>query len=110
MITGATLLTVLGAFPLIIATTNASHEYSMLLVGVPALAMTVAALAFCVIYALGFLNYCSSKGYSKWLGMWLLLCNIPGTVVLLLLPDLHEISNAPCIGLHGISKEFTLSN
>jgi hypothetical protein len=82
----------------------------MLLVGGPALAMTLAAIAFCVIYALGFLNYISSKGYSKWLGLWLLLCNLPGAVVLLLLPDLHEIADTPCTGLHGLSKEFIHSS
>lgn len=110
MLMGATLLTLLSTLPMIIASTNASHEWSMLLVGAPAFAMMFAATTFCLIYAVGFLSYCSSKGYSKWIGLWLMLCNVPGLMVLLLLPDLRELNNAPCVGLQGLSKELSHSN
>jgi hypothetical protein len=35
----------------------------------------------------GFLRYAQSKGYSKWLGFWLSLGQVPGMIALFLLPD-----------------------
>lgn len=110
MLAGATLLAILSTFPLIIAATKPSHEWSIFLVGAPAISMMFAATTFCLIYALGFLTYCSSKGYSIWVGIWLLLCNVPGLMILLLLPDLRELSNTPYVGLQGVSKKLSHTN
>lgn len=81
-------ITFAGIVPLVYALTLPSHEWLMSLSGLPALAMTIASLAVVILYVIGFIRYSASKGYSKWLGFWLLLSHLPGFIVLLLLPDL----------------------
>lgn len=82
-------LTSVGA--LAIAATRPNQEFLMILTGFPALAMALSGLLVAVLYIVGFLRYCSNKGYSKWLGLSLLLSTLPGFLALLLLPDLKEI-------------------
>jgi hypothetical protein len=51
---------------------------------VPWLAAIAIPFAICF---LGFVKYAASKGYSRWLGFWLCCAQLPGFIVLLLLPD-----------------------
>jgi hypothetical protein len=76
--------------PTVVAAFHPNHEYTLLLNGAPAFAVSVALILLAVLYIVGFVRYCASKGYSKWLGFWLLLGNVPGFIVMLLLPDLTD--------------------
>lgn len=88
MVASATLMVVAAIGPAVLAVGRPNHEWLMVLNGPPALAMVIASLIVIVLYCLGFFRYCSSKGYSTWLGFWLFIGNLPGFIVLLLLPDL----------------------
>ena len=89
MILAALLMIVAAIGPAIIAFTKPNHEWLLELSGLPAVALAAACLAVAILYFVGFLLYCKSKGYSMWVGFWLLLSNIPGFIALMLLPDLH---------------------
>ncbi len=76
--------------PIVVAATRPNHEWFMDLTGLPAMVPIIVSTLLVALYFVGFLRYCSSKGYSKWLGFWLFLGNIPGFITLLLLPDLQR--------------------
>ena len=85
------LLSLAAAAPIVFAIVTPSHEWLVNLVGVPAFVTIVISIVVVSLYLVGFIRYCSSKGYSKWLGFWLFLGNIPGFITLLLLPDLQQL-------------------
>ena len=87
MVLSAILMIVVAIGPMYIAASRPDHEWSVVLNGLPALAVTVASVVLLLLYFIGFLRYCASKGYSKWLGLWLFLGHVFGLIVLLLLPD-----------------------
>lgn len=82
-------ITVGSIAPTMMALRSPNHEWALALNGAPALGMFLVAAGLSVLYIIGFLRYCSSKGFSKWLAFWLLLGNVPGFIVLMLLPDLN---------------------
>ena len=88
MVVSAILMVAAAIGPIFWAATRPSHEWLMVLTGLPALTMEIASVLVLMFYFVGFLRYCASKGYSKWLGFWLFLGSIPGFIVLLMLPDL----------------------
>lgn len=79
-----------SSLPPILAAFKPSQEWLMVLTGIPAFLMVFAALMMFTVYCVGFLRYCVDKGYSRWLGLVLLLGAIPGFLGLLLLPDLRH--------------------
>ena len=90
MLASAALMIVAAIGPILVASSRPTNEWLIVLTGFPALGMSVAGIGVLLLYFIGFLRYCASKGYSKWLGFWLFIGNIPGFVVLLLLPDLSS--------------------
>ena len=76
-----------GVIPFVMAASMPSHEWALVLNGFPAFLMMAAGMATAILYFVGFLRYCTSKGYSPWLGLLLLICNVPGFIMLLLLPQ-----------------------
>jgi hypothetical protein len=103
MIASATLMLAAAVGPVYLAASRPTHEWLMVLSGFPALAMSLAGVVLLILYFIGFLKFCSSKGYSKWLGFWLFFGNFPGFIALLLLPDLKAgmreqvtSSKSPC--------------
>lgn len=88
MVASAILTLVASVGPTVIALTRSSHEWSLFLAGFPALALSLSGVVVFLLYVVGFLRYCSNKGYSKWLGLFLFLGNVPGLISLLLLPDI----------------------
>jgi hypothetical protein len=87
MVASAILMLVSAIGPVFLAVMRPTHEWLMVLSGFPAFAIISASALTAVLYFVGFLRYCVSKGYSSWLGFWLFLGNVPGFIVLLLLPD-----------------------
>lgn len=94
MLASIVLVTFASIGPIVLAIRQPGHEWLMSLSGLPALAMTIATVLVLALYCIGFLRYCASKGYSKWLGVCLLLGHFPGFIALLLLPDLQASSQA----------------
>ena len=90
MLIAAVAITGCSIIPPVIAAFKPSHEWLVILTGIPAFLMIFAGLMMFIIYSIGFLRYCVDKGYSKWLGMVLLLGAVPGFLVLLMLPDLKH--------------------
>jgi hypothetical protein len=90
MLASAALMLVGAIGPFFVASSRPSHEWFMVVTGAPAFAMSLIGVAVLVLYLIGFFRYCASKGYSKWLGLFLFFANLPGFIVLLLLPDLHS--------------------
>ena len=88
MVASAILMVLAAIGPIVLAAMRPSHEWLMVLSGLPALALTIAGGFVVLLYFVGFLSYCASKGYSKWLGFWLFFGSVPGFIVLLMLPDL----------------------
>lgn len=88
MVGAAILVLVVAIGPLFLAAVQPEQVWSIMLTGFPAFAVSVSGLLVLVLYLVGFLRYCASKGYSKWLGFWLLLGHFAGFIALLLLPDL----------------------
>ncbi len=109
MAAAVVLLTLAAIGPIVMAASTPSHEWSMILTGPSALATSAAGLFSLLLYAVGYLKYCSSKGYSTWLALWLLLGNLPGFVVLLLLPDLHEIKGGVSNSNKAMGNEVVTS-
>lgn len=93
MISSGILMIIAAIGPVFLAVTRPNHEWMMVLTGFPAMGLSLAGVGVLLLYIFGFLRYCADKGYSKWLGLWLLLGNVFGLVVLLLLPDLNAIKN-----------------
>jgi len=91
MVLAAVLMLAAAIGPLFIAATRPSHEWLFSLMGFPVLALAFAGVAVLLLYVIGFLTYCANKGYSKWLGVFLLLGHAFGLIVLLLLPDLKQM-------------------
>ena len=88
MVASVAIMIIAAIWPLYLAATRPGNEWFMVLNGLPALAVVIASIAVLLLYLIGFLRYCASKGYSKWIGFWLLFANVFGFIVLLLLPDL----------------------
>jgi hypothetical protein len=87
MLVSGSILILTGLWPIFMAI---SHRQSfVLLTGTPAVAATLAAAILGCAYFVGFLRYCSSKGYSQWIGLCLFLGHFAGFLALLLLPDLN---------------------
>jgi len=85
----AVILLVVGAIgPLFLAFMQPNQEWSMVLSGFPAFVVAISGVVVVFLFFVGFIRYCASKGYSKWIGFWLCFGHVPGFVVLLLLPDL----------------------
>src|ERR1700733_671860 len=84
--------------PVFAAAPLPNHEWFMILNGLPAFILTVTGVGLLVLYFIGFLRYCASKGYSKWLGFCLFLCNFLGLIILLLLPDLNSTLSGKRLG------------
>lgn len=93
------LMALSGIGPLFIATTRPGHEWMVILTGLPVLGVSLFGIGILLLYVVGFLRYCGSKGYSKWLGAWLLLGNVFGFIVLLLLPDLTTVKTGAGNGM-----------
>jgi len=89
MVMSAALMVISGICPVFLALTRPTHEWLMVLTGMPAFGIIMASGLVAILYFVGFLKYCASKGYTAWLGFWLFLGNVPGFIVLLLLPDLN---------------------
>ncbi len=87
MVAAAVLAVISAVGPLFIAATRPSHEWVLILSGLPAMAISLSGFLIAILYVVGFFRFCTSKGYSKWLAFWLLLGNFFGLVVLLILPD-----------------------
>lgn len=110
LMVAAVVLTVMSSLgPLFIAATRPSHEWSLILSGLPALLLSLSGVVILILYVVGFLQYCHSKGYSRWLGVLLLLGNVLGFLVLLMLPDLNarvlDRQSAPgASGVTAVSK------
>lgn len=81
------LATLAGLVPIYLACMMPSHEWFMVLTGLPAASMAAASLAILGLFFVGYIRYCISKGYSGWIGFWLFWSNLPGFIVLLLLPE-----------------------
>jgi hypothetical protein len=94
MIVSAALMLLGSIGPLFVAFTVPDHEWSFYLTGLPVLGLSILGIATVILYIVGFLRYCGSKGYSKWLGVWLLFGHLFGLIVLLLLPDLEAYARA----------------
>ncbi len=90
MLIAVALTTIVAIGPLFVAEMRPNHEWFVSLYGLPALAATLASLGILLLYIVGFVRYCASKGYSKWLGIFLLLGHLFGFIVLLLLPDIKN--------------------
>jgi len=90
MLVASVAITACSTVPPIIAAFKPSHEWLLVLTGIPAFLMVFAGFMMFIIYGLGFLRYCADKGYSKLLGLVLVFGAIPGFLVLLLLPDLKH--------------------
>jgi ABC-type Na+ efflux pump permease subunit len=88
MIASVIIMIITAIGPLYLAATRPNNEWFMVLNGLPALAVVIASIAVLFLYLIGFLRYCGSKGYSKWIGFWLLFAHAFGFIVLMLLPDL----------------------
>lgn len=89
----AVILTIICSVgPIVLAMTKPTHEWSLVAVGPEALLLSSVGLIIAALYAVGCIRYCTSKGYSKWLGFWLFLSHVAGFITLLLLPDLYERS------------------
>lgn len=93
MVASTILIVVAAIGPIVLAAMRPSHEWLMVLSGLPAIALTITGGFVVLLYFVGFLSYCASKGYSKWLGFWLFFGTIPGFIVLLMLPDLKANIN-----------------
>lgn len=93
MVASAILTLVASVGPTVIALTRSSQEWSLFLTGFPALALSLSGVVVFLLYVVGFLRYCSNKGYSKWLGLFLFLGNVPGFISLLLLPEISMNSS-----------------
>jgi hypothetical protein len=87
MLASAGLMAFIGLGPTLYISLYPPHEWQMFLYGLPALFMILGGAILVVNYCIGFLRYGASKGYSTWLGLCLLLANVPGFLALLLLPD-----------------------
>lgn len=96
MVTSAALVLLAGIGPIFLAATRPSQEWLMVLTGFPALALSLVGVGVILLYIVGFLRYCKSKGYSMWLGLCLLVCNVFGFIALLLLPDLNTAQKMQC--------------
>lgn len=84
----AAIITAVGiVVPAYMCAIRPNHEWLMVLSGFPALAAASTGIIIALLYFIGFLRYCTSKGYSKWIGFWLFLSHLPGLIILLLLPD-----------------------
>ncbi|MBA3859012.1 MAG: hypothetical protein C0507_19065 [Cyanobacteria bacterium PR.3.49] len=90
MLVATVAIALCSTFPPVIAAFKPSHEWLLVLTGIPAFLMIFAGLMMFIVYGIGFLRYCADKGYSKWLGLVLLLGAVPGFLVLLMLPDLKH--------------------
>jgi hypothetical protein len=73
--------------PIFAAAANPNHEWVMELTGIWAASLWLVTAIAVVLYCIGFVRYCMSKGYSGWIGFFLLIGNLPGFIVMLLLPD-----------------------
>lgn len=80
--------------PIVLAITSPTHNWLLELTGPPVVVLAFTSLAVLVLYVVGFVRYCTSKGYSAWLGAFLLLGHVFGLVVLLLLPDIRELKES----------------
>lgn len=87
MLISALLILAEAFVPVVVTAISPSHEWSVVLTGTPAFAWVAAAMLVTVCYFVGFLRYCASKGYSMWLAVLLFVSNVPGFIILLLLPD-----------------------
>src|SRR5437763_1806682 len=76
-----------GIGPLFMALTSPTHAWAYVATGPQAILLSSVGLIVTVLYAVGCIRYCKSKGYSGWLGFWLFLAHIPGFIAILLLPD-----------------------
>ena len=90
MLIAAAAIVAASVIPAIQAWRQPNNEWCMALNGVPAALAIAAAAAVIGLYFVGFLRYCHSKGYSFLLGFLLLICNLPGFIIMLLLPDLRN--------------------
>jgi hypothetical protein len=106
MVMSAVLTILVGVGPLFMAATRPSHEWLMVLTGLPAFMLSISGLFVTILYFIGFLKCGASKGYSAWLSFWLFWGNVPGFIVLLLLPDLNARNREP---LQTTSKPCELS-
>lgn len=87
--------------PLYLALMMPSHEWFMILTGPRAFALSAAGVLVVAMYLIGFMSYCRSKGYGIGIGLCLFMCNLPGFVVLMLLPDRCELGNSiPTVQKH----------
>jgi hypothetical protein len=73
--------------PLFLAFMRPDQVWFMALSGLPAFAIAISGVGVLILFFVGFIRYCASKGYSKWIGFWLCFGHLPGFIVLLLLPD-----------------------
>lgn len=94
MFVSLALMAVAAIAPTVMASIENNHEWSMVYTGMPALLAVLGGVLVFVLYFVGFLRYCASKGYSKWLGFWLLLGSFPGFITLLMLPDINIRASA----------------
>ncbi|MBS1989948.1 MAG: hypothetical protein JSS86_12965 [Cyanobacteria bacterium SZAS LIN-2] len=106
MLMSAALMVISGVGPVFLAVSRPTHDWLMVLTGMPAFGIIAASALVAILYFVGFLRYCGSKGYSAFLGFWLFLGNVPGFIVLLLLPDL-KVSSAEHI--KSVAKAGELS-
>jgi hypothetical protein len=67
--------------------TQASKSPNHEITGAAAIPWIIMTAIWYMTWIFGFLRYAQSKGYSKWLGFWLSLGQVPGMIALFLLPD-----------------------
>lgn len=88
MVTSVALSLISFGIPLVFASMQPDHEWSMWLTGFPAFCMSISGAIVGLLYVIGFIQYSFSKGYGPWVTFWLILGNLPGFIILLSLPDL----------------------
>jgi hypothetical protein len=64
-----------------------NHEWSLVATGPEALVLSSMGLIVTVPYAIGCIRYAGSKGYGTGIGLLLFIANLPGFLIMLLLPD-----------------------
>ncbi len=104
MLVSVFLMIVASSGPILIALTRPSHELFMYLTGYSAIALELFGFGIMVLYFVGFLRYCASKGYSMWIGFWLLFANVFGLIVLLMLPDFKKSGNEELLPSNKIQE------